>query len=285
MGINNQLAKSIASGAGVSTALNTARVLFSSAEKDFDWRVKLSLPQTDVFTKSAVLAPLRATKGVVFPFTPTINISSTANYSDIPVVHQNFQFSAYQNSKTSDIDITGEFIVEDSVQAQYWVAVLHYLKSITKMFSGNDQNAGNPPPIVHLNGYGDYVFNNVPVIVKTFNVVLANDVDYIETTVGNNLGALSTSLDTASDIFGLTGASTALLDKASTAVNVAAGAIGKVTSIFDKSSGTSSGLTRVPVRSTISITVSPVYSKTEAREFSLQKFVSGEYAKQGRGYL
>ncbi len=285
MGINNQLAKSIASGAGVSTALNTARVLFSSAEKDFDWRVKLSLPQTDVFTKSAVLAPLRATKGVVFPFTPTINISSTANYSDIPVVHQNFQFSAYQNSKTSDIDITGEFIVEDSVQAQYWVAVLHYLKSITKMFSGNDQNAGNPPPIVHLNGYGDYVFNNVPVIVKTFNVVLANDVDYIETTVGNNLGALSTSLDTASDIFGLTGSSTALLDKASTAVNVAAGAIGKVTSIFDKSSGTSSGLTRVPVRSTISITVSPVYSKTEAREFSLQKFVSGEYAKQGRGYL
>lgn len=284
MGINNQLAKSIASGAGVSTVLNTARVLFSSADKDFDWRVKLSLPQTDVFTKSPILSPLRATKGIVFPFTPTINISSTANYADIPVVHQNYQFSAYQNSKVSDIEISGDFIVEDSVQAQYWVAVLHYLRSITKMFSGSDQNAGNPPPVVHLNGYGDYVFNNVPVVIKSFTVTLANNVDYIETTIGNNLGEISNLLDTASDIFGLAGSSAAL-EKAGTAVNIAAGAIGKVTSIFDKTSGTSSGLTRVPVHSTISITVSPVYSKSEVREFNLQKFVNGEYAKTGRGFI
>lgn len=285
MGINNQLAKSIASGAGVATTLNTARVLFSPADKDFDWRVKLSLPQTDAFTKSAILAPLRATKGLVFPFTPTITIAASANYSDISVVHQNYQFSAYQNSKTSDIEISGDFVVEDSVQAQYWVAVLHYLRSITKMFSGNDQHAGNPPPIVNLNGYGDYVFNNVPVVIKSFSIQLANNVDYIETTVGNNLGELSNLFDTTSDILGLAGVSTSALEKASTAVNVAAGAIGKVTSIFDKSSGTSSGLTRVPVYSTISVTVSPVYSKTEVREFNLQKFVSGEYAKTGRGFI
>jgi hypothetical protein len=50
---------------------------------------------------------------------------------------------------------------------------------MTKMFFGEGENAGSPPPLIKLNGYGDYVFNNVPVAVTQFSVELPKDVDYI----------------------------------------------------------------------------------------------------------
>jgi hypothetical protein len=80
----------------------------------------------------------------------------------------------------------GEFTVENSREAEYWIAAIHYLKSITKMAYGESPNKGSPPPVVKLNGYGDYVFNNVPVIVQSFNVTLPPDVDYIQANVGFN---------------------------------------------------------------------------------------------------
>jgi hypothetical protein len=50
---------------------------------------------------------------------------------------------------------------------------------MTKMFFGEGENSGSPPPIIKLSGYGDYVFNNVPVAVTQFSVELPKDVDYI----------------------------------------------------------------------------------------------------------
>jgi hypothetical protein len=47
------------------------------------------------------------------------------------------------------------------------------------MFYGDSSNKGAPPPLVKLNGYGDYVFNNVPVVVTSFASDLPNNVDYI----------------------------------------------------------------------------------------------------------
>jgi hypothetical protein len=34
---------------------------------------------------------------------------------------------------------------------------------------------------VLLNGYGDFVFKNVPVVIQSFNVELQSDVDYVST--------------------------------------------------------------------------------------------------------
>ncbi len=42
----------------------------------------------------------------------------------------------------------------------------------------------NHHPVVRLNGYGDFVFNNVPVIVNSFQFDMPKDVDYISTAVG-----------------------------------------------------------------------------------------------------
>jgi hypothetical protein len=147
-----------------------------------DWRVKLSLPTSPSYLGGSILDPLKASgNALIFPFTPQINMTHTANYNILDPIHSNYPFLSYQNSKLEQISITGEFYCETSVDARYWVAAVHYLRSVTKMSFGNTSNAGQPPPVVKLNGYGDFVFKDVPVVVRSFTLDLPKDVDYIST--------------------------------------------------------------------------------------------------------
>jgi hypothetical protein len=52
------------------------------------------------------------------------------------------------------------------------------------MAYGQTSNSGSPPPVVRLNGYGDFVFKNVPVVVNSFAVELGQDIDYIKCDIG-----------------------------------------------------------------------------------------------------
>lgn len=149
---------------------------FTSSSTESDWRVKISVPQRFI-QGSTILAPLSKTNGsMIFPYTPTIILSHSANYNSLNPVHTNYPFQVYENSQADDITITGEFIVENAEEGQYWVSCIHFLRTITKMFYGTD---GSPPMTVRLSGYGDYVFNNVPCVVSNFTVDLPSDVDYI----------------------------------------------------------------------------------------------------------
>lgn len=245
-------------------AASAASVSFGGPGNADDWRVRLSLPTE--FQGSAVLKPLKDANGLVFPYTPTMTIAGTAQYEDVGITHQNYQFSAYQNSKQEHITIDGPFNVQDYVQAQYWIAVVHFLRSATKMYTGDSPNAGSPPPIVYLNGYGDYVFKNVPVVITAFNVSLPQDVDYIATDM--NAPAFS----------GATGSATA----AETASGMSPGA--RATSTAGAFPAVS-GVTHVPVKSTISVTLKPIYSREAVRQFSLSKFVNGDYVNGTGGYI
>jgi hypothetical protein len=203
-----------------------------------DWRVRLSIPST--MDKTGILRPLDDTNGLVFPYTPTILIQHSANYDAMQPTHSNYPFPAYQNSQIDDIVITGDFFCENAVDAQYWVATLHYLRSVTKMAYGQSTNAGSPPPLVFLNGYGDFVFPNVPVIIKTFSVDLPTDVDYIKTQ-----------------------------------------ADGKVTVAPDGTTVDGNYEGWAPVQSQVMVTVQPVYSRARTSQFSLDKFVKGDYLDNG----
>lgn len=150
---------------------------FSASPEDKDWRVKLSVPS--MFSGSPLLNPLVQTGGFVFPFTPTIVISHSAHYNALQPVHTNYPYNVYTNSQTDEMVITGEFYSETAEDAKYWIGAVHYLRSCTKMFYGEGEYSGSPPPIVKLNGYGDYVFNQVPVVITNFTVDLPADVDYI----------------------------------------------------------------------------------------------------------
>lgn len=169
----------------ISKNIKQADVAIQNEEKD--WRLRLSLPQ--IFRDNAqnetdLLAPLNKTNGLVFPFTPTVLVSQSANYQSIQPVHTNYPYYSYQNSQVDQMTITADFFVQNAAEARYWVACIHYLRSVTKMNFGVDQDAGQPPPVVRLNGYGDYVFNNVPVIINSFQFDMPKDVDYISTAVG-----------------------------------------------------------------------------------------------------
>ena len=147
-----------------------------------DWRVKLSIPKIITNKDNKAFAPLNKTGGLCFPYTPTILMSHSANYNTLQPVHTNYPFQIYENSQADDIVITGEFPVESPDDAKYWIGAIHYLRTVTKMFYGETSaNAGSPPPMVRLNGYGDYIFNNVPVVIANFTVDLPADVDYIAT--------------------------------------------------------------------------------------------------------
>jgi hypothetical protein len=158
----------------------------SISKQDTDWRVKLSIPAS--FPSDSLLKPLVLTGGLVFPYTPTILIQHTANYNSLQPVHTNYPFYNYQSSQIEDIVITGDFFCENAKDAQYWVAMLHFLRAVTKMAYGQSPNVGSPPPVIRLNGYGDFVFPNVPVVIRNFTVDLPADVDYIKTQVDGEVG-------------------------------------------------------------------------------------------------
>ncbi len=146
-----------------------------------DWRVKLSIPKVITNKDNKAFAPLNKTGGLCFPYTPTILMSHSANYNALQPIHSNYPFYNYQSSQVDDMVITGDFFVQNAEEARYWTAAVHYLRTVTKMFYGSGDNSGNPPPVVKLNGYGDFVFNDVSCIIKNFTVDMPADVDYLKT--------------------------------------------------------------------------------------------------------
>ena len=227
-------------------SIKKADVVVQDSEKD--WRIRLSMPNSmkDVTeTDSDLLAPLMKTSGFVFPYTPTVLVSQSANYQSIQPVHTNYPYYSYQNSQVDQMTITGDFFVQNAAEARYWVACIHYLRSITKMNYGIDADAGQPPPVVRLNGYGDFVFNNVPVIINSFQFDMPKDVDYISTSIGE--GTLQANGPHQDISTGPTG--------------------------------------WAPSTSIVTVNVTPQYSRTTQSTFSLNKFIKGGYMKSGDGFI
>jgi hypothetical protein len=254
-----------------------------------DWRVRLSLPKWVSFKSSPVLTPLKDAGGLIFPYTPTIAISGSANYSTIDTTHTNYTFRSFKSSDPGSISITAPMFVEDSTQGLYWVAAVHYLRSLTKMFAGSDPKAGNPPPIVFLNGYGNYVFKNIPVVITSFSVQLDGTSDYIGCdVVGSAAGELEGIADSVGGLADtLGGAIGGSFSGVTSTISSIAGGVGQVASLlgtFGVGGTTNGGVTHVPTKSSFSVTLQPIYSRNSARNFSLDRFVQGGYLSSSFGY-
>jgi hypothetical protein len=281
-------------GQAVAGLLGAASATFGGDASPNDWRVRLSIANAASFQGSPILAPLKKAGGLIFPYTPQINIASSAKYTPISTIHTNYTMQAFQNSDPGSISITAPMNVEDATQGLYWIGAVHYLRSLTKMFTGEDALAGNPPPIVFLNGYGSYVFKNVPVIVTTFSVQLDNDCDYIGVDTsgggGGPLGGLGGAASQLNDIAGIAGASVPGLSGVANSLSNAAGALGSIASIANTVSslaggGSAGDVTHVPTKSSFSVTLQPVYSRNSVKNFSLDKFVQGGYLNNSFGYI
>ena len=155
---------------GLTTAkLDTASQATQQDASNFkakeDWRVRLSLaPGANYLYKAkppGILAPLVATDGVIFPYTPDISVSYVANYDPTELTHSNYKFFTYRGSAVDSITIGCEFTAQDTFEAQYVLAVIHFFRSITKMFYGQDNGPANgtPPPLCYLSGLGAFQFD------------------------------------------------------------------------------------------------------------------------------
>ena len=159
----------------------------NNAKANGDWRVRISLAsKADYFYRSkeaGILKPLDATDGVIFPYTPTISVGYTAQYDQQSVTHSNYKTTQYTSSSVDAISISCDFTAQDTYEATYLLAVIHFFRSLTKMFYGQDENPsrGTPPPLCYLHGYGDFQFNKHPMAITGFTYALPNDVDYIRT--------------------------------------------------------------------------------------------------------
>jgi chemotaxis protein histidine kinase CheA len=150
-----------------------------------DWRVRISLAQGASYLykvqNPGILKPLQATNGVVFPYTPSIQMGYVSNYDAFELVHSNYKIFQYKNSAVEQLSITADFTAQDATEAAYVLAVIHFFRTVTKMFYGKDQNPkpGTPPPLCYINGMGDFQFNQHPLVISNFSYTLPNDVDYI----------------------------------------------------------------------------------------------------------
>ena len=155
-----------------------------------DWRVRLRLaPGSTALYKngdSGILNPLKATDGVIFPYTPQIIVNYQADYNKTQPTHSNYAQYFYTGSQITDIQLTGTFTAQSTKEADYLLAVIHFLRSATKMNYGQDPNAGTPPPMVFLDGHGENQFNDHPCVIQQFNYVLPPDVDYVRTSGSDN---------------------------------------------------------------------------------------------------
>ena len=264
-----------------------------------DWRVRISLaPGANYLYKAqggssqgreipgpGILAPLAKTDGVVFPYTPTIETSYVAKYQNSELVHSNYRGQFYSNSYVDAINIRGIFTAQDTSEARYLLAVIHFFRSVTKMFYGKDQQAGTPPPLVYLSGFGQYQFNEHPCVVSSFQYHLPNDVDYIRADGFNNIGIdLLNRADRSSgpSLNGALGFLTAKLG-----INgLFPGGVAKVPSQSAVKSSisntTNTNSTYVPTKMEISIQLLPIQTRNQvSKQFSLQGFANGDLLKGG----
>ena len=253
-----------------------------------DWRVRLRLAPgatylyKDANVKTSILAPLAASNGVVFPYMPTIQTTYNADYDSVALTHSNYRGQFYKSSYVGDVQITGTFTAQDTAEANYLLAVIHFFRSVTKMFYGaKDPLRGAPPPLVYLIGLGQYQFNNQPCVVKTFNYSMPNDCDYIRTKPNNynvNLGDRGTKPQASANPISsvVNRLQNALLPQGAVPNVPAQGLLEmqSVTNIADA--------TYVPTKCEIQLTLMPIQTRSQqSQQFNMENFANGNLLKSG----
>ena len=246
-----------------------------------DWRVRLRLaPQSNYLYNApapGILQPLKVTDGVIFPYTPKIDTAYRADYDTYPLTHSNYRGLFYKSSYTDSVNINALFTAQDTSEANYLLAVIHFFRSVTKMFYGQDALRGAPPPLVFLSGLGEYQFNEHPCVVTNFSYNLPDGVDYIRAYSafpnGTNLlaqrdrfqGTASNPLSYALQRLASVGLTKGALDN-----RIPPPTLGINNPNY------------VPTKIEISLSLLPVQSRSQvSKQFSLQNFANGNLLKGG----
>jgi hypothetical protein len=257
---------------------NGQKSAYGSGAKDWRFRVSLA-PSANYLYKAGqpgILKPLQATDGVIFPYTPAINITYSASYNSADLTHTNYKIYNYHNSAVENISITGDFTAQDSAEANYLLAVIHFFKSVTKMFYGQDQNPsrGIPPPLVYLSGFGQYQFDRHPCVITNFTYNMPVDVDYINAYPTNNSSAIG-GVNMQPYMPQIAKWLSPLDRLRALTSKIQPGGLPPPPT-FQKSQNINE-ITRVPTKMSIQLTAIPIVTRNAiSNQFSLKKYATGE---------
>ena len=260
-GITSPIAS--AQGQGVSQAS-------SQINNNLDWRVRLQLAPGSNYlynnpSDPGILKPLIATKGVLFPYTPSIQVNYGASYDTSTLTHSNYKIFQYQASYVDQFQITCDFTAQDTFEANYLLAVIHFFRSVTKMFYGQDDDPvnGTPPPLCYLTGMGAFQFDRHPLAITTFNYTLPTDVDYIP--AGNPIS-----------LPGVNAQATGQPTTPRYGTAISAGGTNPAV-IFNRKDTGLVDPTYVPTKISLSIGAIPIVSRNDiSNNFSLQEYGTGQ---------
>jgi hypothetical protein len=249
-----------------------------------DWRVRLSLAAGADYlyneSPNGILWPLKQTNGVIFPYMPKIDVAYKADYDSYSLTHSNYKGYFYKSSYTDAVTLTATFTAQDTSEANYLLAVIHFFRSVTKMFYGQDAQRGAPPPLVYLTGLGEYQFAAHPCVVSSFQYNLPNDVDYIRAGSPNINGTNLLTRRARQDL----------------PTNPVTGAVKRLENLFS-SQGINKGAissppapptlgknspTYVPTKIDCTISLLPMQTRAQVSQvFSLKSFANGDLIKGG----
>jgi hypothetical protein len=143
-------------------------------------------------SQPTLLSILRSTNGMVWNYTPTITEQRSVSYETQQTMHSNANYNNYKNTSNAIISVQGDFYSNTATEAMYTLACMNFIRASSLMDFGrqaavaNNPNVavvGAPPPILLFSGYGRYMYNDVPVIIKSYNFNFQNDVPYIQVPV------------------------------------------------------------------------------------------------------
>lgn len=245
-----------------------------NAQLKNDWRVKLTLAPNSTYLYNdpkapGILAPLKITKGVIFPYTPQISVSYSAVYDPTMLTHSNYKINQYQGSAVDSVSISCMFTAQDTNEANYLLAVIHFFRAVTKMFYGKDENPdrGTPPPLCYLTGLGAFQFDNHPLVITNFNYSLPDDVDYIR--AATNTTTMPGQNTSASEV-------KPNLPSFSRLPRYISPGGTSPAPLFRNTSGTINP-TYVPTKINLQIQALPIVSRNDiSNNFSLRKYANGE---------
>jgi hypothetical protein len=146
---------------------------------------------------SNLLGPLQLTGGVLFPYTPTIGFEQAVDYTQTDMIQTNLTYEVYRRTPSVTINIQGKFTVQNHIEGQYAIAAIHFFRVASKMYFGTlaGANAGLPPPILVLNGYGTYMFKNLNCVLKSHSFSYAENMDTVSVQVDGGTVRLPAMFD------------------------------------------------------------------------------------------
>jgi hypothetical protein len=137
--------------------------------------------------QEGLLKPIRETNGLLMPYTPSIQVMHTSvEYAQYNLPQTNFDYYAFARRASPSMSVVAPFTAQDQREARYLLAVIHFLRAVSLSYYGreNKQRRGIAPPTLLFSAYGPYMFERVPVLLRSVSFGLDADVDYVACSQG-----------------------------------------------------------------------------------------------------